>query len=68
MWKRFLSIRATKSHLKLSHRYRNVRISFFCGQLHMSIARKRGSPPVKFLDENECQHHDLHDDAKKIGG
>ena len=34
----------------------------------MSVVQKQGSPPAKFLDENECQHHDLHDDAKKIVG
>ena len=48
--------------------YPHVRITFLWRQLHVSIARKRGSPPLKFLDENECRLCHFHDGVKKIGG
>ena len=59
MQKHSVSIRATKWQLKFWHRYRHVRIRFLWRQLHVSIARKRGAPPFKFLYENECQLYDL---------
>ena len=68
MWKRSVSIRATKWHLTFWHRYHQVKIMFLWPQLHVSIAQKRGSPPLNVLYENECWLHGLHDGVKKIGG
>ena len=39
----FCSVRSTKWRLKFLHRYRNVRISFFWGQLHVTIVQKPGA-------------------------
>ena len=39
----FCSVRSTKWRLKFWHRYRNVRISFFWGQLHVTIVQKPGA-------------------------
>ena len=54
------SIRATAWHLKFWHKYPNVRIRFFWVERQVSIARKRGFAPVKFLDETSSWLYGLH--------
>ena len=66
MQKHSTPIRATIWYLKFWHRYRNVRIRFFWGELQESIAWKRGFAPVKFLDKTLSWLHGLHSLVNEI--
>ena len=66
MRKRSGGIVGTIWHVKFWHRYQDVRNKFLWCQFQVSLSRKRGAVPVKFLDKISCTLYCLSNDRNVI--